>query len=163
MTKVFILSKEADVYSFAKKIAAEKYNIDTCKIQLAKGVHGKPFFENLTDFHFNISHSGELNVIAVSDKAVGIDIEKLRNADLRIAKRFCEDEYNFIKQNAALSVFFEIWTKKEAYLKLLGTGISGGLNSFSVFKIDKPLKTFEIDGYIISACGDSDFEIVDLR
>ncbi len=163
MNKIYIFNSNTDAYGFVKQIACEKYNIDASALEIKRNDHGKPFFENLTDFHFNISHSGELKVLAVSDCPVGIDIEKLRTPDFRVAKRFRDDEYAYITENCTAEVFFEIWTKKEALLKLKGTGISGGLKSFSVFKTDKPFKTFNFQEYMISVCGKGDFEIIDLR
>ena len=161
MTKIYIFKTKVDHYGFLTKLAAEKYNIDALSLKFARNKHGKPYFESLPDFNFNISHSGNLTVIAVSDQNIGVDTEKLRKPDFRVAKRFCEDEYNYINKSPSPTTFFEIWTKKEAYLKYLGEGLHGGLNSFSVFKTDVPIKTFKCGDYIISVCGTEDFEIIE--
>lgn len=125
-----------------------------------KGENGKPYIKNLPDFHFNISHSENAVAVSISDSEVGIDCEKLRNADLRIAKRrFTEKEYTYIIKDSSETDlrFFEIWTKKEAYLKFCGKGITLPLNSFDVTdgSLDKSFHTYQKDGFFISVCTDS--------
>lgn len=161
MTKVYVFKTKIDHYGFLTKLAAEKYNIDALSLKIGRNSHGKPYFESLHNFYFNVSHSDDLTVIAVSDQNIGIDAEKLRTPNLKVAKRFCEDEYAYINKNPSPTAFFEIWTKKEAYLKYTGEGLHGRLNSFSVFKTDIPIKTFKKGDYVISVCGTKDFEIIE--
>lgn len=161
MTKIYIFKNKIDHYNFLSKLVAEKYNIDALSLKIMRNAHGKPYFENFPIFYFNVSHSGDLTVIAVSEQNVGIDAEKLRIPNLKVAKRFCEDEYAYINKTPTPTAFFEIWTKKEAYLKYLGEGLHGGLNSFSVFKTDTPIKTFKNGDYVISVCGTEEFEIIE--
>ncbi len=162
MTTIYITSSSENPYSIVKKLAAQKYNSEESELIMAKGSYGKPYFENYPDFHFNISNSYDLQIIGVSDAPIGVDIEKLRPINQNAAKRFCEDEYEYILKQNSDYAFIEIWTKKEAYLKLLGTGIAGGLDSFNIFDLKEPLKTFKKDEYIISICGAEEFEIIDL-
>lgn len=97
--------------------------------------HGKPFFENITSFHFNISHSGNYSVIAYDSVAVGIDIQKFRPINDSVAKHFLSDnEYKClsddnIKRQDTLNV---LWTIKEAYIKLLGIGLSYDMRNCSI-------------------------------
>ena len=49
---------------------------------------GKPFFDNLPGFCFNLSHSGTMAMCAVSDRDTGCDVEKITGSNLKIAKRF---------------------------------------------------------------------------
>ncbi len=160
MNKIYIFPRGTDAYDFAKKIACKKYNIDTSALEIERNAHGKPYFKNLPDFHFNISHSHDLIVVAVSEHPVGIDIEKNRVPNLRIAKRFCSDEQAYITESDCKNRFFEVWTKKEACLKYNGTGLSGGLNTFSVFEFSPLPNSFIFDEYIISVCGHEDFQLV---
>lgn len=161
MITIYITKTTTNPYEFVSEIAAEKHNTPKSALILSKGAHGKPSFENLRDFHFNISHSGELQVIAVSDQPIGVDIEKLKTVNLNIANRFCKDELDYITERDSNYRLLEIWTKKEAYLKYLGEGLHGGLKSFSVFKTDIPIKTFKKKDYIISVCGTGDFEVIE--
>lgn len=148
----------------AKKIvemaACEFWGNNPNIIQFKKGENGKPYIKNLPDFHFNISHSGNAVTVAISDSEVGIDCEKLRNADLRIAKRrFTEKEYAYIIKDSSKADlrFFEIWTKKESFLKQNGKGITQPLNSFDVTddSLGKSFHTYQKDGFFISVCTDS--------
>lgn len=111
--------------------------------------HGKPYAKGL-NVEFNISHSADMVVCVVDDNPVGVDIEKIRPVDLNTAKRiFSEEEiryifgcapdtkdYNHYLNDAILQRFFELWTKKEAYGKLVGKGIniSHQLETNRVFK-----------------------------
>ncbi len=122
--------------------------------------HGKPYAKDL-NVEFNISHSADMVVCVVDDKPVGVDIEKIRHVDLNTAKRIFNDEdvqyifecipdtedYNDYTNDAVLQRFFELWTKKEAYGKLVGMGL------FSETKIDTNFKSFIQNRYYVSICG----------
>lgn len=85
--------------------------------------NGKPVYRN-SDIHFNLSHAGNYVVCAVSDKAVGVDIERQRKNVIRVAKRFfTQAECDWIGNDSLK--FSRIWTLKEAYAKLTGEGIAG--------------------------------------
>lgn len=87
--------------------------------------HGKPVLKNQADLHFNLSHSGTLAVCAVSDQPVGADVEILQAADPGVAAMcFRADERAWMEQSdAPEQAFTRLWTRKESYLKLLGTGL----------------------------------------
>ena len=91
--------------------------------------YGKPFVDKEGVF-FNISHSKGRVACAVSDTPVGLDIEKLTDkSDMDIknfAKRyFVENEViQLEKENFSALEFYKIWTKKEAYSKMLGSALS---------------------------------------
>ncbi|SDM25317.1 4'-phosphopantetheinyl transferase family protein [Allokutzneria albata] len=80
---------------------------------------------------FNLSHSGDLAVLAVSgDRRVGIDVEQHRELDhLGMAGRvLLPSEYEVIAALPAAdqpAAFFRYWTVKEAYVKVTGQGLSG--------------------------------------
>lgn len=114
------------------------------EIIINRNKFGKPFIKDLTDFHFNISHSGEWVVCATNNKEVGIDVERIKNIDLNIAKRhFSEFEYkSLMKQRNKIDYFYELWTLKESYIKYIGTGLQLPLNSFSI-KIKNDLAILE--------------------
>lgn len=104
--------------------------------RIARGDKGKPFLVGRENIHFNISHSGEYVVCAVSDREVGIDIEKRAKARMEVARRFFHEQE--IEELMALSgdkqdeLFFNYWSAKESFLKYVGTGLSRSLNSFVV-------------------------------
>ena len=112
--------------------------------------NGKPYAVGL-DIHFSLSHSGTLAVCAISDNPVGIDVEQIKKVHLKVARRcFTEQEqyYVFGKKGRPQEKFFEIWTKKEAYAKMLGMGVSDFL-SFDVMK-NKKIYTIRHQDYVIS-------------
>ena len=121
-----------------KKYLSKLYGTPEEKIEIKRGAHGKPYVLNLPA-HFNVSHSGDYTVVAISDRPIGIDVEVIKDFSAILAKKlFNEDELKYIsgtsatrKKSLMQKSFFEIWTAKEAYLKYLGTGISGGVNSLS--------------------------------
>jgi 4'-phosphopantetheinyl transferase len=110
-------------------------------LALRSGAHGKLFlsgFESLAAA-FNLSHSGELAaLVLMRDRRVGIDIEATRpltDAEL-LARRILGPRERRLFAAAAevgrTAVLLEAWTRKEAVLKAMGTGISGGLSSIEV-------------------------------
>ena len=96
----------------------------------------KPYLEN-NAIHFNISHSGELVVCALTKiGAIGIDIEKINDTKISDFKsQMTVNEWKLINEstNANLS-FFQYWTQKEAVIKTQGKGLSIPLKSFEVTK-----------------------------
>ncbi len=137
----------------------EHCGIDVRDVIIKRADSGKPFCAN-ADLQFNVSHSGDIVVAAVSRREVGVDVERIRERDLSIARRFCskgEIEYIFgmpeckvdtaVCDGEALVRFYEVWTAKEAYAKCIGTGLTD-------FKTDIPpsvtvYKTVN-DGYVIT-------------
>lgn len=94
---------------------------------------------------FNLSHSGNYILFAFSwDRKLGIDIElekQIKDAD-GIIERFCSEhekkEYFSFPPESRSKIFFNCWTRKEAYIKARGDGLYFPLENFSV-SID-PLK-----------------------
>lgn len=104
-----------------------------CEDTFLYNPYGKPFLSN--NVYFNLSHSGEYTVLAVSDHLVGIDIEKHETIDFfEIAKiSFHPDEIQLLTTaKDTVSTFYSLWTLKESYIKYLGTGFSLESASFSI-------------------------------
>lgn len=117
------------------------------KIEFFKNESGKPFAKNLP-VHFSISHSGNMVVCAVSDKEIGIDIEKIKPFNPKAAEKFAtEKELDYI--NSTKNGFFEIWTLKEAYFKCIGTGLGADIKSVS-FEITPSQIICSESGYNLS-------------
>jgi 4'-phosphopantetheinyl transferase len=100
------------------------------------GQHGKPRLAGGPAFNF--SDSGQLGCLAVSISgaaAVGIDIEEMGPRDyLKLGERyFSPAEFNrlkILKESDHAASFFRAWTRKEAFLKAVGTGLSTRLDAF---------------------------------
>ncbi len=103
------------------------------------GEKGKPHPDGYNGIHFNISHSGEWVTVAISDKAVGVDIEKIRKVPEGVAYRFfSEPEKQWLdtagNDSEKAHIFFTLWTLKESFLKALGKGLTKSLNSFTIYR-----------------------------
>lgn len=112
------------------------------RIVLATNRYGKPELAAHPRFHFNISHAGEWTA-AVFDRApVGIDIERIAQIDTgTFASHFTKKEQSFVRASGStakerLERFYDIWTRKESYVKAIGTGLSMPLDSFCVMAGD---------------------------
>ena len=110
--------------------------MDPGQLEFRYGAHGKP---ELKDLHFNLSHSDRWAVLGVTRAApVGVDVERINpdRSNPDIARRFFAAqeirELSALSGGAYVDAFFQIWARKEAVLKAVGTGISGGLSSFAV-------------------------------
>jgi 4'-phosphopantetheinyl transferase len=100
-------------------------------IEIVRGERGKPRLAH-GGLEFNLSHSGELALIAVSQtRPVGVDVEKLVPGRdfLALAKRaFGPDDAAKVHQTPPEEravIFYRLWVRHEARLKCLGTGLSG--------------------------------------
>ncbi len=133
------------------RIAISEFcNVSPAEIRFSKNEFGKPFAVGL-DVFFSISHSGDLVYCAVSDREIGIDIEKNREIRLDAAKRFaCESELEYI--GGSTERFFEIWTLKEAYFKCIGTGLGADIRSVSFKKTDGSYECSE-NGFLLTKLG----------
>ncbi|PKL48612.1 MAG: hypothetical protein CVV42_09065 [Candidatus Riflebacteria bacterium HGW-Riflebacteria-2] len=93
--------------------------------------NGKPFVSNPYGVCFNISHSGNIVVIVVTDRPVGIDVEQLeRRVDsAAVLRRFFspleQQSHADCLSSDPKRTFFRGWTRKEAVLKATGEGIAG--------------------------------------
>lgn len=150
--------------AITKSLISDKTGIPADKIQIEKNANGKPFIKDFPHIHFNVSHSEDTVAVAFCDEEIGIDIEKIKTANLKIAKRFFskdEEEYilNHTNKNTA---FFEIWTAKEAYFKRSGEGIGTDFFKTSVknTKLSQKITTFERDGFMVSVCCDKKDDII---
>lgn len=114
--------------------------------------NGKPVAENC---FVSISHSKGKCAVCISERPVGIDIEKITDRSFeKTAKRFFgerEKEYYFNSKSP--QSFYEIWTRKEAYSKISGDGIKDIMNGTDTFLIDGyEFETQIQDGFVLTVC-----------
>lgn len=84
---------------------------------------GKPYLKEYSHVYFNLSHTRNIITCVISDKEVGMDVEHVREfRENTIQRVFTKNEKLLIGENKEELVRF--WTMKEAYVKLLGTGIA---------------------------------------
>jgi 4'-phosphopantetheinyl transferase len=111
-------------------------------LEFQYGRHGKPELaapRQTSPLSFNLAHSERMALYAVTRRqAVGIDVERIRPL-LQLARM--AERYFAVEERAALRgltvparrvAFFTCWTRKEAYMKALGLGMSIPLDSFAV-------------------------------
>jgi len=138
-------------------LACGQLKVENNNLAFCKNEFGKPYLKYHPNFHFNISHTRDALAVAVSDTEVGVDIERIKAAPMDVAHRFFSlPEREFITQSADPDKsFYEIWVRKEAYIKFLGKGLSIGLTSFNTLnpEIKKMTAVFEKAGYLVSVCG----------
>jgi 4'-phosphopantetheinyl transferase len=124
--RTFFYSKSLTRYLLSKYL-----NLKPREIKIYKKEHGKPELADNIGLHFNLSHSGNLVSFIFAPVPCGIDIENFtRNIDYeQIMKRFfSQKEIHSWKNNSSNSksiAFFRGWTRKEAFLKATGDGITG--------------------------------------
>ena len=106
-----------------------------CPPALCLKEHGKPFLKEEPDLYFNLSHSGTYAALCIGHTPNGIDIEHHRKDPKKIAARFFTEEEAAAIENASDStdLFLRIWTRKEAYLKMTGDGLTREMNTFRVY------------------------------
>jgi 4'-phosphopantetheinyl transferase len=120
---------------------------DPGRLVIETSPYGKPHLEDNASLQFNLSHSGEVALLAVaSGRALGIDLEELRPmGDMEgIVARFFStaERVAFLRApvDTRLNLFFRTWTRKEAYSKGLGVGLSASLEGLDVGAGTTPLR-----------------------
>ena len=122
-------------------ILANYLGCNPSEVKFEYGEAGKPAVagDQKSGLHFNLAHSGDLVVYALNlDRRIGVDIELVRpmpDAEQIAANYFSPDEIRDLKWLPAqqmLAGFFACWTRKEAYVKAIGTGLGHRLSDFSV-------------------------------
>lgn len=119
------------------------------------GSHGKPRLDHDTaNLSFNVSNSGGLAVFAFARGCeLGVDIERIRpieDLDDIAGRYFCTREFESIQRTSGqerVAAFFRCWTRKEAFIKAIGRGLSFPLNGFEVtIGNDEPARLVQVDG-----------------
>lgn len=110
---------------------------DPQKIQFKYSANGKPSLA-IPDLpiHFNVSHSGNYGLIGIAQHhPIGVDLEVMQPQKnfVKLAQRFFapseQAQLSVTTQEEQKTVFYQLWTAKEAFLKATGLGISAGLNN----------------------------------
>ena len=109
------------------------------QLSFAYNYYGKPSVAGNSSLQFNMSHSHEVALVAVTwDAAVGVDVEHIRAdfASEDIATRFFSrleiETFSSLTKEERVAAFFRCWARKEAYIKAIGKGLSQPLDGFDV-------------------------------
>ncbi|WP_295814391.1 4'-phosphopantetheinyl transferase superfamily protein [uncultured Nitratireductor sp.] len=122
-----------------RAILGSYLGVAASRLSFSYNAFGKPRLAGRGEppLHFNLSHSGATAVLAVSDRyQLGIDIERVLPFRENLAEHFfSQAENEALKAVSAqdyLGAFFRCWTRKEAFVKAHGAGLSLPLESFDV-------------------------------
>lgn len=101
------------------------------------GARGKPYLAGEHGVFFNLSHSGDLVVCAISNREIGCDVQKLMDKKKNVAEHFfAREEYETIlnqpSERERQEMFFRLWTLKESFLKVTGEGMNLPMDSFCI-------------------------------
>ena len=124
---------------FLRSVVARYLETQPEALQFSYGAYGKPELASEHVLRFNLSHSHEVALLAVAlDAELGVDVEQIRAdfASEEIARRFFSraevEVFNALPQEEQVAAFFRCWTRKEAYIKAIGKGLSQALDAFDV-------------------------------
>jgi 4'-phosphopantetheinyl transferase len=138
-----------------RQLLGRYLDIPPVSLRFSYSARGKPMLINRPDLSFNISHSGCRALIAVGkSRQIGVDIELVRPLPdfLDIAQRFFSSEETAdlmsIGDAGRELAFYTCWTRKEAFIKCIGDGLSTPLDSFQVtLHPDQPARILKVKGY----------------
>jgi 4'-phosphopantetheinyl transferase len=112
------------------------------QLRLSYGAYGKPALNGEhkdSRLRFNMSHSHEVALFAFAeDRELGVDVEHIRTdfASEEVARRFFSrrevETFNALPRHDQVAAFFKCWTRKEAFIKVIGKGLSQPLDKFDV-------------------------------
>jgi len=122
-----------------RQILGEYSGTPPAELRFCYGERGKPCLESHSALEFNLSHSGDIALLAVTRIGpIGIDVERVRPIEdlLGLARRnFSRSEYETLvdlPEAQHEDSFFRCWTRKEAYVKAVGDGLALSLDDFEV-------------------------------
>ncbi len=153
----FVFEKDRISYIISngllRKLLASYTGISMMNIKFIYNDFGKPLLINNNNIKFNLSHSNEYCLIGINrNDNIGVDIEWI-NKNIAIddiaGNYFSNNEinkFNSVKPNHKITSFYKIWTRKEAFIKAVGKGLSIPLNSFDVDLDDMHPKVNRIEG-----------------
>ena len=129
-------------HGFMRSVLENYIETPASEIIFSSNDKGKPALDKQThhtNIHFNLSHSNNIALLAIClNHEIGVDIEYLdRKNDWKgIIKRFYTpaEQADIFKlpENQQQNAFFQMWTRKEAYMKALGLGLHLSPNKFSL-------------------------------
>jgi 4'-phosphopantetheinyl transferase len=142
----FVFERDRRRYAAARarlrQLLGERLGVAPESLQFVYSPHGKPALARRPgqrDLRFNLSHCGDVAAYAFAEgREVGVDVEAVRplpGAD-EVAMRFFSHReraaYLRLAASARPQGFFDCWTRKEAFVKALGHGLSHPLEAFDV-------------------------------
>ncbi len=131
-------------------------HLNTSNIKLNYTEYEKPYIENK---HFSISHTSGLVIVGFSSEPIGVDCEKIKEFnDNLITYMFSLEELKKHQNTLDNDFLTKNWTIKEAYIKLLGTGLPKNFHEFDITgkKYQININSMKINDFWLSVCSKSD-------
>lgn len=132
--RAFVVSR-----GFLRHVISRYLQTKPAALRFSYGPYGKPALAGEHSLRFNMSHSRDVALVAIADaKELGVDVEYIRAdfASEDIARRFFSprevEAFNALPSEQRVAAFFRCWTRKEAYIKAIGRGLSQALDGFDV-------------------------------
>ena len=129
------------------------------ELKVIHNTWGKPYFLN-NMYYFSLSYSYGLMACVIADYEIGLDLQKKSKMHRRIVQHYYtkeETEYLYRTYQEAEN-FSIIWSRKEAYGKLLGCGLTENTLAQNTIGLDN-LRTYRFDNYYLSLCySEADFK-----
>jgi 4'-phosphopantetheinyl transferase len=127
-----------------REILALYLNASPARLSFGYSAHGKPFLagEEYSTLRFNVSHSFDAMLLAIAHmREVGVDVEGVRNNGVATMEEIAETVLSEPEKQALARLggeerrmtFLRFWTRKEAYIKADGRGVSLPLERIDVF------------------------------
>lgn len=148
---------ESRSHEFLFYILNRYYNVSATEGDLKKSPYGKFYLEE-NPVHFNLSHSKDVLALAVGNKPVGIDVEKIREKQFsRVANVY------FGNTAESPEEFFRLWTKAEAFVKYRAGTVAADLKKIKIDgddlfyegeKVTLSVETMKIKDFILSVVGE---------
>ena len=140
-----------------RQLLAQYLDTKPEQFRLSYGPYGKPALNGEhknSRLRFNMSHSHEMALFAFAeDMEVGVDVEHIRAdfASDEIARRFFSrrevETFNALPDYDQVTAFFKCWSRKEAFIKVIGRGLSQPLDQFDVTLVPgKPAALLWVSG-----------------
>ena len=156
-----------------RKVLIQHCGMVNEEISFTRSENGKPILVGTETFHFNTSHAGDWVVCAIDSKAIGVDVEKVKTANMAVSRSFfsLEEHLDICNAPDPNDRFFDYWTLKESFIKHSGKGLSQGLNSFTIFFSESAIRVmieektlenrylkqyFLDEGYKLAVCASSE-------
>lgn len=128
----------AIAHGFLRNVLSRYLGEEPSTIKFSVNSYGRPALKG-NDLEFNLSHSADFALVALThNRKIGVDVERIRSGISAhvIARQYFSKvevaELETIPSDLRERAFFVGWTRKEAYIKAQGMGLSLGLDSFDV-------------------------------
>jgi 4'-phosphopantetheinyl transferase len=132
--------------AWLRRLIGKYLGDDTASVRFQFSEKGKPSLPgpHANSLEFNVAHSGNVILLAFArGRRLGVDVEQIRTdfTTDEVAERFFSAAERRSLRNLAPAVryeaFFRCWTRKEAYIKATGDGLSLGLDQFDVSLLEE--------------------------